>query len=170
MPRRRHFWLRINTSIPLFCFAASLHCGSIHPSNDRCGVPGLCQLGVNLGPLAVLATMASRLESVPAELGLRIVEYIPRPSDLKALCLTSQTLRIPATTALYRRVTLRADVGGWRHQVNQVESGFLSPTNSGLHQIRELLLESEFNWPDEDENEAVEKVLMALPPNILRDL
>lgn len=148
--------------------------GSLHgPSSvtDHKGrTAGSSLLHPRLDLAASLETMASRVESLPEELKLRIAEYIPRPSDLKALCLTSQAIRIPATALLYRKVTLTSDIAGWRYEVDKVESGLLSSTNPGLHQIRELRLESAFNSPDDDEDEAVEKVIKALPRNVLRHL
>ncbi|KAM3423845.1 hypothetical protein BST61_g1243 [Cercospora zeina] len=46
------------------------------------------------------------LNSIPPEMQDRIVSFIPRPSDLKALCLSCEQLRSVAISYLYRLVVL----------------------------------------------------------------
>ena len=49
------------------------------------------------------------LIGLPAESQTTIVAYIPRPSDLKVIFLTSRQLRAIATPILYRQVFLDID-------------------------------------------------------------
>lgn len=119
---------------------------------------------------ARVSIMASRIESLPPELLLRLAGFILRPSDLKALCLTSKAMRVPATTALYHTITLAGNVPGWRDGILETKAGFFSSKNPGLQQIRKLRLQSAFDDPSGEEDEAVETVLNALPSNVLRQL
>lgn len=109
--------------------------------------------------------MASRLESLPPELLLRVVDCIPRPSDLKALCLTSKAMRPSATTRLYNCLTFDASARGW---AGDFSTRVLSETNPGLAQVRRLhVCDSQY---DMEETEGMTTVLKMLPKNVLREL
>lgn len=104
-------------------------------------------------------TMASHLESLPAELLLLVVEHIPRPSDLEALCLTSRAMRVPATTLLYHDVFLDVEF-----------KDCLSESNPGLYQIRKLSFEYDEETPISHKSKELATVLKSLPKNTLRQL
>lgn len=114
--------------------------------------------------------MSSRLERLLPELHLHLMTFIPRPTDLQSVCLTSKALRVPATAALYRSVSLSADIPGWRHDDDEVEIAVLYETNPGLRDIRALTLCSGYEEPAQKEKKAAARVLKALPKNILREL
>ncbi|KAK6398921.1 hypothetical protein LTR65_000478 [Meristemomyces frigidus] len=66
------------------------------------------------------------LHTLVPELQLIIIEYIPRPTDLKNLCLTSKAIRNIATPRLYREVTI--DLKTCKHPLL---NGFFWPSNIG---------------------------------------
>lgn len=71
--------------------------------------------------------MFLKLSDMPAEIKIKIISYVQRPADLKALCLTSKLLQEFATPFLYRTVSLK--LGGARdsHMI-----GLASRFNGGI--------------------------------------
>ncbi|KAF2159474.1 hypothetical protein M409DRAFT_30095 [Zasmidium cellare ATCC 36951] len=108
------------------------------------------------------------LESLPAELLLNVVEYIPRPSDRKSLCLVCKLLRVPATTLLYQRVVLDNTTPKWTSF--KPETGMLFKTNPGLGQIRHVTFDSMSKKVLPEEVQAMTAVLQSLPRNTLRSI
>lgn len=111
--------------------------------------------------------MASRLESLPPELLIRLVEYFSRPSDLRALCLTSKALQVPATTQLYHCVTGIDAVHGWTR--SDLNTTVLAEANPGLAQIRKLQFDTVAPAEQPDVG-ILAQVLKALPGSSLRGL
>ena len=110
--------------------------------------------------------MSSRLESLPTELLLYVVEHITRPSELRSLCLMSTTLRVPATTVLYKRVVFDKANPQWISLKSG--SGMLSKANPGLGQIRQLCFSPQGEKATVVEERAMMTVLRSLPDNTLR--
>ncbi|KAK4505138.1 hypothetical protein PRZ48_003101 [Zasmidium cellare] len=112
--------------------------------------------------------MSSRLESLPAELLLHIADHIPRPSDLKSLCLTSKLIRVPATTVLYREIVFDYRTPTWISF--KPDTGMLSKANPGLAQIRHLTFNASMSEVAPEEVQAMTAVLNSLPKNTLRSI
>lgn len=64
-------------------------------------------------PRAAEMSVTSRLQSLPPELLTTIVDYIPRPTDLKSLCLTSKALQDVATPPLYKAAVFDHATPNW---------------------------------------------------------
>lgn len=73
---------------------------------------------------------------LPPELLCCIVDFIPRPSDLKSLCLTGKHFHNAATPALYREVVLNVQTPPWPRL--QLGRGLLSVANPGLGHVQSL--------------------------------
>ncbi|KAK3680932.1 hypothetical protein LTR37_021033 [Vermiconidia calcicola] len=80
-----------------------------------------------------------KMDTLPKELHMALVDFIPRPSDLQALCLTNKALREVAMPRLYKAVEL-AD-GGREHPL---EGGveFFRPDHPGHPYVRRLTIDS----------------------------
>ncbi|KAK4505137.1 hypothetical protein PRZ48_003100 [Zasmidium cellare] len=112
--------------------------------------------------------MSSRLEALPPELRDRVVDYIANPSDLRALCLTSRTLRAHAMPAMYRKVEAKIDVACGLTEDGKTYTGLLSPKHPGLRYLRELRLETRYTGIVVDDAKTVARILKALPKKTLR--
>lgn len=109
--------------------------------------------------------MASHLEKLPPELLLQIAEYIPRPSDLKALCLASKTLQTCALPPLYHTVDL--DSALWWAPEN--DKGLLQIGNPGLPFVQRLIVHASGDVENcEAETKFFRMFLAMLPKNTLR--
>ncbi|KAK4505136.1 hypothetical protein PRZ48_003099 [Zasmidium cellare] len=74
---------------------------------------------------------------LPPEMLCRIVEYTPRPSDLKSLCLVTKEFRDAATPALYHTIVLDEKTTQWPKL--RIGRGLLSVGNGGLaHKISDF--------------------------------
>lgn len=82
-------------------------------------------------------------DKLPAELLCAVIALIPRPSDLKALCLTSKALRKVATPALFRDVVLDDKTPHWPNLM--IGRGLLSARNPDLAHVRSLGCRSSSN-------------------------
>ncbi|KAK4550700.1 hypothetical protein LTR36_000279 [Oleoguttula mirabilis] len=96
------------------------------------------------------------LHTLVPELQLIIIEYIPRPTDLKNLCLTSKAIRNIATPRLYREVTI--DLKTCKHPLL---NGFFWPSNIGQRFVRKLFFEP-LRGTMEDWDNALKVVRFAL--------
>ncbi|KAK5122735.1 hypothetical protein LTR85_003650 [Meristemomyces frigidus] len=110
------------------------------------------------------------LQTLPPELQVAIVGYVPRPTDLKNLCLTSKAVRNIATPHLYREVTI--DLSTCKYPLLH---GFFRPSNIGQKFVRKLSFQpsSDTGIPDGDWDNALRVVrftLGILPPDALLEL
>lgn len=113
-------------------------------------------------------TMASHLYNLPPELLLATFQYMPRPSDLHALCLTSKPIRDWAIMLLYNKVTLDSDDGPWLHTA---EKSLLRIGHPGLAHVRRLTIFTGKSDEDCDkEARFLRLFLSVLPRNGLRHL
>ncbi|KAK4633129.1 hypothetical protein CLAFUR0_03686 [Fulvia fulva] len=108
---------------------------------------------------------SSRLLPLPVELQTAIVEYIPRPSDLKSRCLTCKQLRDVATPKLYHTVIL--DCHAWRDKCS-----FLTHSNLGHQHVKKLTI---YDYPEElsvtvqaAANVTIRSALSLIPQDALR--
>lgn len=108
----------------------------------------------------------SNFTTLPTDLKTLVVDHINRPTDLKALCLTSKQLRQIAVRRLYHEVTV--DVGSSK---DTRLGAFLNPKNIGLPHIRklDLYLTDVLDKCNQihQANFAVRMILELLPENIL---
>ena len=79
--------------------------------------------------------MIPRFKYIPLEIKIKIISYLQRPGDLKALCLTSKLVREIATPFLYQTVSLK--LGGLR---DSHITGLASPFNPGIFHTKHLNL------------------------------
>lgn len=79
------------------------------------------------------------MDTLPKELYMALVDFIPRPSDLQALCLTNKALREVAMPRLYKAVEL-VD-GGPEHPL-EGGVGFFRPNHPGHPYVRRLTIDS----------------------------
>ncbi|KAK3705794.1 hypothetical protein LTR37_013101 [Vermiconidia calcicola] len=80
-----------------------------------------------------------KMDTLPKELYMALVDFIPRPSDLQALCLTNKALREVAMPRLYKAVEL-VD-GGPEHPL-EGGVGFFRPNHPGHPYVRRLTIDS----------------------------
>ncbi|KAK5122758.1 hypothetical protein LTR85_003673 [Meristemomyces frigidus] len=76
------------------------------------------------------------LTDLPPELQLTVVEYIPKSSDLKSICLTCKELRIAALPTLYHKVVIHLD-----ECTIPALNGIFLANNSGRAYTRVLVFE-----------------------------
>ena len=107
--------------------------------------------------------MGPPLLSIPEELQLDILAYLPRLSDLKSLCLTCKDLGNLTRPLLYRTIRL---VGNYDDDVNQV----LRSSKLGLQHTRHLILDGDGNPTNEQTLNAIKNILLLVPCNGLRQL
>ena len=90
-----------------------------------------------LQPTCGSATSRTALQftNIPPEIKIKIISYVQRPGDLKALCLTSKLLQKLATPFLYRTVSLK--LGGLR---DSHITGLASRFNYGIQHTKRLNL------------------------------
>lgn len=77
------------------------------------------------------------LDTLPKELLTLLIDFIPRPTDLKSLCLTNRVLREAATPRLYKDVELDESTPGYPFSP---DIGFFSPKNPGHAYLRSLTI------------------------------
>ena len=77
--------------------------------------------------------MVPKFTNIPPELKIKIISYVQRPGDLKALCLTSKLLQELATPFLYRTVSLKLGGAGDSHI-----TGLASRFNYGIQHTKRL--------------------------------
>jgi hypothetical protein len=116
--------------------------------------------------------MASRLEKLPPELLLYAAEFITRPSDLKALCLTCKILRDCALPPLYHTVVLGDRGGYWKPSIPG--KGLLLVGNHGLVHVRRLDIPGAIRYKhgkfDDAGLQYLRLLLLIMPRNVLRSL
>lgn len=83
-----------------------------------------------------IMTAPCAIDRLPPELLCCIVDFIPRPSDLKSLCLTAKSFWEAATPALYHEVVLDVQTPSWPRL--QLGRGLLSVANRGLAHVQSL--------------------------------
>ncbi|KAK4631889.1 hypothetical protein CLAFUW4_03760 [Fulvia fulva] len=110
--------------------------------------------------------VTSRLESLPPELVTIVLDYIPRPTDLKSLCLTSKVLRNVATPPLYKTAVFDDKVPDWPK--SSFGRGFLSLDNPGIAHVRALEFAPCVTMRNhEQEQQFLKRALQVLPRNAL---
>ena len=75
------------------------------------------------------------LDNLPKDVLVAVVDLIPRPTDLKSLCLTSKALREVAIPQLYKNVELDQDSPGYPFQPGV---GFFRRGHPGHTHVRKL--------------------------------
>lgn len=113
-----------------------------------------------------ISNMASHLEKLPPELLLQIAGYIPRPSDLKALCLASKALRTCALPSLYEAISLDSSAS-W---VPETDKGLLHIGNPGLPYVRRLIIAANGEQDGNAERRFLRLFLSVLPRDQLFEM
>lgn len=112
--------------------------------------------------------MVNYLDRLPPELRLRMFEYVPRPSDLQTLCLTSKATNECALPTLYRKISLRS---GSILLVPECDRGLLQIGNPGLAYVRKLVVIAAKGVAEcEDEARFLGLFLSILPRDALRHM
>ena len=104
----------------------------------------------------------SAIENIPPELQKAIISLIPRPTDLKSLCLTSKQLRNIATSYLYRDVKL--DLREWK-----VGHGFFKQGHPGHKYVRMLSIIPSGYIPTQQAGRSMRQAIRVLLGLIPRD-
>ena len=106
--------------------------------------------------------------TLPPELQPAITSYIPRPSDLKSLCLTCKQLRDVATPLLYHTVILD-------HDARKQGSTFFTYKHPGHAHVRRLFVrdtaqDEDLMSSNDSANRTISSALQYLPRDVLREL
>lgn len=104
------------------------------------------------------------LNTLPPELLLTLVAYIPRPQDQKALCLTSKVVQQAATPALYETVAIGPKTIGYPDLNGR---GLFRADNHGLAYVRRLEVEAESAETSSKDCHLFKLALQLLPRNAL---
>lgn len=111
--------------------------------------------------------MASRLEQLPTELLLGLIEYVPRTTDLKELCLTSKKIHGCALPHLYHTV----EVDSCQRGDGEAERSLLQIGHPGLVHIRRLKVTAVYGVEECDgAARFLRRFLSILPQNGLREM
>lgn len=102
------------------------------------------------------------LDTLPKELLTLLIDFIPRPTDLKSLCLTNTVLRELATPPLYKDVELDKSTPGYPFTP---DVGFFKPHHPGHAYVRSLTI----NYVAEDDTRGAQFFLKLALPLFHRD-